>query len=158
MLARPLRVRGPSVSRLAFAFPITLFVACPEPGPSDEGSSRDPTTSTTDITPTTGACEPKIVGSLWGPCTADKRCDGDETGLFGCMFVPNPSVPQGSLCAPLCTEAGGCEQADEATWCGEPQGSPACEPTGACALVCATNDDCGVGLECFGTRCLWPDD
>lgn len=100
-------------------------------------------------------CALPDAGSLWGPCTADHRCDGDETGLFGCMYVPNSDAPQGSLCAPLCTAAG-CSQAGEAVWCDEPQGSPACEKTGACALVCATNDDCGVGLECFGTRCLWP--
>jgi len=138
------------MGRLALAF---LLAACTES--SGDTSSGSTSSSSSYTTPTTG-CEPRITGSLWGPCTADKRCDGDETGLFGCMFVPNPSAPQGSLCAPLCTVAGGGEQADEATWCGEPQGPPACEVTGACALVCVTSDDCGAGLECFDTRCLWP--
>jgi len=132
-----------------FAFPLALFVSCPD-APSDEDSSTS--LGSESATPTTG-CEPQ-PGALWGPCTADKRCDGDETGLFGCMYVPDPNAPQGSLCAPLCVDDV-CEQAAEANVCGELQGSPACEITGACALVCVDDNDCGAGLACFGTRCLW---
>lgn len=137
-----------------FAFPLVLFASCPDDPSPSEGSSSS--TGAEETTPTTG-CEPRPAGTLWGPCTADKRCDGDATGLFGCMYIPDPNAPQGSLCAPLCSEAGGCGQASEAEWCGEPQGSPACEKTGACALVCADDGDCGAGLACFGKRCLWPD-
>lgn len=118
------------------------------------GSTSTSTTATGSGATDTG-CQSPAPGDLWGPCTPDKHCAGEESGLFGCMFVPNPDAPQGSLCAPLCTIAGACEQADEAVVCGEALGSPACEITGACALVCTTDADCGAGLGCFGTRCLW---
>lgn len=131
---------------------VCLVTGCPrDPGPADGSSS---TGAGTDGG--TGCAAPS-AGSLWGPCTPDKHCAGEESGLFGCMYVPNPNAPQGSLCAPLCTAAGGCEQADEAVVCGEALGSPACEITGACALVCTSDADCGAGLGCFGTRCLWAD-
>lgn len=135
---------------------VCLVTGCPRPGSVDAttGSTSTSTTATGSGATDTG-CQSPAPGDLWGPCTPDKHCAGEESGLFGCMFVPNPDAPQGSLCAPLCTIAGACEQADEAVVCGEALGSPACEITGACALVCTTDADCGAGLGCFGTRCLW---
>ena len=125
-------------------------MACPVLEGADEGEAIEPC-----------AIEPD-AGKLWGPCHADRSCDEIPGLVTGCMYVPDPADPQGSICATMCDSSlgEGCpaEAYDDAfDGCGEALGEPACEITTGCALVCDADADCGPGLVCLGSRCLWPE-
>jgi hypothetical protein len=98
------------------------------------------------------------AGTVWGPCYEDNTCDEK----LECQHVADPDAPQGSICAPeMCTVDGSnpvvCPFAEDAiNSCGMPIGGPECDAEGECSLRCAGSTDCGAGLECFESRCLWP--
>lgn len=122
-----------------------------------------PTDPSSSMSSTSGACidgSKPGPGELYGPCTAEHTCDD---GLV-CQVAddPDPQFPKGTMCLTTCWGEGNdgtCPEALDS--CGEPFAKSACQSATdplrpvPCELLCASDNDCPTGAQCFLDRCVW---